>query len=81
MVNDKYGRLGTLVLSQCREWDEMNKEQFRIVLRSWLKDAIYGNSVAVDRMMQAEPTDVYAFGPIHSAQVAHVGANVRWKPR
>ena len=46
--------LGTVVLSKCCEGDEMNREQFGILVPGRLKDAIAVISVAVDRMMQAE---------------------------
>ena len=55
--------LGTVVLSECCEGDEMNQEQFGIIVHGKLKDAISGISVAVDRMMQAEPTDVAPLVP------------------
>jgi hypothetical protein len=55
--------LGTVVFSQCCEGGEMNQEQFGIFVPGRLKDAISGISVAVDRMMQAEPTDVAPLVP------------------
>jgi len=74
--------LGTVVLSRCCEGDEMNHEQFGIFVPGRLEDAISVISVAVDRMMQERPTDVAPLvASVASVQVAHVGANIRWKPR
>jgi hypothetical protein len=57
------GLVTVVVLSHCCEGDETYQEEFGIFLFGRLKDAISGISVAVDRMMQAEPTDVAPLVP------------------